>query len=194
MKTDSAIDLEREIALTEEELVWLKEKLAELRRQLPRQEVKDYFLQGWDGKEAALSSFFGRKPDLILIHNMGKGCAYCTLWADEFNGILHHIENRAGFVVVSPNDPETQREFARSRGWKFKMYSFRGTTFNKDMGFENAKGGPRPGVSVFRKEADGKIHRVSYAGFGPGDDFCGVWHLFDLLAEGVNGWAPKFTY
>ncbi len=193
MDRSATIDLKQELAEAEEQLVKAKEKLAGLRRQLSRQEVKDYSFKGWDGREAALSSFFGDKPDLILIHNMGKGCAYCTLWADGFNGVLPHLENRAGFVVISPNDPETQNEFARSRGWKFKMYSSRGTAFNKDMDFENAKGGPEPGVSVFRKEG-GKIFRVSYASFGPGDDFCGVWHLFDLLADGANGWAPKFAY
>lgn len=194
MNNDIATDLKRELAEAEEEIVKAKERLALLRRQLPKEEVKDYALKGWDGREAKLASFFGDKKDLILIHNMGTGCAYCTLWADGFNGVLHHLENRAGFIVISPNDPETQKEFARSRGWKFKMFSAKGTTFNKDMGFENAKGGPEPGVSVFRKDSDGKIHRVSSAVFGPGDDFCGVWHLFDLLAEGVNAWEPKFSY
>jgi hypothetical protein len=28
----------------------------------------------------------------------------------------------------------------------------------------------------------------------PGDDFCTVWHRFDLLPEGADDWAPKFTY
>lgn len=191
---DTTADLERELSEAEENLVKAKEKLAELRRQLPRQEVKDYALKGWDGKEATLSSFFGEKKDLILIHNMGKGCSYCTMWADGFNGVRHHLENRAGFVVISPNDPQTQKEFSQSRGWKFKMYSAKGTSFNKDMGFENDKGGAQPGVSIFRKESNGKIFRVSKAGFGPGDDFCTVWHLFDLLKDGADGWEPKFSY
>ena len=125
---------------------------------------------------------------------MGTGCANCTMWADGFNGVFHHLENRAGFVVISPNDPETQKKFAASRGWKFKMCSAKGTSFNKDMGFENEKGGAQPGVSVFRKELGGKLFRVSKAPFGPGDDFCAVWHLFDLLAEGTAGWEPKFKY
>jgi predicted dithiol-disulfide oxidoreductase (DUF899 family) len=194
MNKGTTIDFERELAEAEEELVKAKERLAELRRQLPKEEVKDYALKAWDGGEARLSRFFGDKKDLILIHNMGTGCSYCTMWADGFNGVFHHLENRAGFVVVSPNDPETQKKFAASRGWKFKMYSAKGTSFNKDMGFENEKGGAQPGVSVFRKEPDGKIFRVSKAEFGPGDDFCAVWHLFDLLAEGPAGWEPKFSY
>jgi len=194
MNKSTTVDLDRELAEAEEELVKTKERLALLRRQLPKEEVKDHALMGWDGSEAKLSSFFGDKKDLILIHNMGTGCSYCTMWADGFNGILHHLENRTGFVVVSPNDCETQKKFAASRGWKFKMYSAKGTTFNKDMGFENEKGGAQPGLSVFRREPDGRIFRVSKAPFGPGDDFCTVWHLFDLLTDGPAGWEPKFNY
>jgi predicted dithiol-disulfide oxidoreductase (DUF899 family) len=194
MDKSITIDLERELAEAEEDLVKAKERLAELRRQSPKEEVQDYALKGWDGKDARLSSFFGDKKDLILIHNMGTGCAYCTMWADGFNGVVPHLENRAGFVVVSPNDCETQKKFATGRGWKFKMYSAKGTSFNKDLGFENEKGGAQPGVSVFRREPDGKILRVSKAEFGPGDDFCSVWHLFDLLSEGPAGWEPKFKY
>ncbi len=186
--------LQEELEKAEENLVKAKERLAELRRRQPRQEITDYTFKGWDENQVSLSSFFGDKKDLILIHNMGTGCAYCTMWADGFNGILPHLENRAAVAVISPNDPETQKKFAASRGWKFQMYSSQGTSFNKDMGFENDKGGAQPGVSVFRKGKDGKILRVSYAGFGPGDDFCTVWHLFGLLSDGPAGWEPKFKY
>ena len=47
---------------------------------------------------------------------------------------------------------------------------------------------------MFRKEADGKIYRASRAEFGPGDNFCAVWHFFDLLPEGIDGWQPKLNY
>ncbi len=47
--------------------------------------------------------------------------------------------------------------------------------------------------SVFRKE-DGKVVRVADAEFGPGDDFCAVWQLFDLIPEGPDNWQPKYKY
>jgi predicted dithiol-disulfide oxidoreductase (DUF899 family) len=62
------------------------------------------------------------------------------------------------------------------------------------MGFDDESEGLMPGVSVFRKEADGKIYRVSRAEFGPGDNFCAVWHFFDLLPEGIDGWEPQLSY
>ena len=53
--------------------------------------------------------------------------------------------------------------------------------------------GRLPGVSVFQRAPQG-ILRVSDTAFGPGDDFCSVWHLFDLLPDGAAGWAPQLDY
>ena len=186
--------LESSIESLEESLIENKKKLADLRRKFLKKEISDYVFLTHDGLEVKLSELFGDKDELLLIHNMGKGCPYCTLWADGFNGVLQHLENRAPFVVVSPDDYQTQKAFAEGRGWKFNMVSSHGTSFFKDLGFENAKGGAMPGVSSFEKSNDGKIYRVARTSFGPGDDYCAVWHLFDLLPKGSDGWAPKYSY
>ncbi len=190
---DTAIEERvREIEKLEEELVDQQEKLAEMKRQLPPQKVQDYKLKTPIGP-VRLSDLFSGKPDLIVIHNMGKGCAYCTLWADGFNGVTKHLENRAGFAVVSPDPPDVQQDFARSRGWSFRMASGEGSTFIEDMGFRGEKGW-KPGVSTFHRDKSGNIFRVAKAPFGPGDPFCGVWHLFALLRDGAADWRPKYTY
>lgn len=177
----------------EKQLQEMRKELVKLKLQQPREEVRDYELTGRDGEKVKLSQLFGASDELIVIHNMGKGCRYCTLWADGFNGFLGHFENRAGFAVVSPDDYQTQREFADSRGWKFRMLSAKGTTFNKDMGFENPEGKPQPGFSTFEKR-DGRIYRAAYDWFGPGDHYCAIWHMFDLLPNGQNDWAPQYKY
>ena len=182
----------KEIEKMEEGLLERQEKLAELKRQLPALEVKDYVLQTANGP-AKLSELFGGKPDLIVIHNMGKACVYCTLWADGFNGVHQHLEDRAGFVLVSPDPVDVQREFAQSRGWKFRMASGHGSTFIEDMGFRGEKSW-MPGVSSFFREKSGKIVRIAKAPFGPGDPFCGVWHLIALLKDGAADWHPKYKY
>ena len=182
----------REIETLEEEVLERQEKLAEMKRQLPPQEVQDYKLKTPIGP-VRLSDLFTGKPDLIVIHNMGKSCAYCTLWADGFNGVRGHLESRAGFVVVSPDPPDVQQEFARGRGWNFRMASGDGTSFIEDMGFRSEKGW-KPGVSTFHRSKDGKISRIARAQFGPGDPFCGVWHLFALLKDGAADWRPKYKY
>jgi hypothetical protein len=49
-----------------------------------------------------------------------------------------------------------------------------------------------PGVSVFKRDGNG-IVRVSDTSFSPGDDYCTLWHFFDLLPGGVGelNSAPK---
>ena len=162
----------------------ISKKLSEL--------VNDYGLLDSDNQKINLSQLFGQKNDLILVHNMGTSCAYCTMWADGFNGLLPHLKDRSAFVVSSPDEPSTQSEFAISRGWKFQMVSTRGTSFAKDMGFEK-DGMPQPGVSVFNKEGS-KITRVGHDDFGPGDKYCPTFPLFDLLKDGLNNWQAKFKY
>jgi predicted dithiol-disulfide oxidoreductase (DUF899 family) len=140
-----------------------------------------------------LSALFGDKPDLFVIHNMGASCAYCTLWADGFNGVYHHLANRAAFVVSSPDTPAVQEKFAAGRGWRFPMVSHEGTTFAADMGYRSERGGWTPGISVFKKDRAGVV-RVSDAALHPGDDFCALWHMLDLLPEGAGDWQPNFKY
>lgn len=184
--------LRKKIAKLEEALVSQNEHLAALKRRLPPEAVKDYFLSGPDGK-VRLSSLFHGKRDLIVVHNMGRSCPYCTMWADGFNGLHHHFANRAGFAVVSPDAVRTQQQFAQSRGWEFPFYSGKGGTFIKDMGYLPKPDEPLPGVSTFRRKG-AKIYRIATATFGPFDQFCATWPLFALLDGGVGDWAPKFRY
>ena len=186
--------LEKEILALQKDLAERQKKIIELRKKLPAVEVKDYTFKDKNGKDIKLSEMFAGKKELMLVHNMGKSCPYCTLWADEYNGVAHHLENRVPFVVISPNEPTEMKEFADGRNWKFKIYSSNGNTFKKDVGFEMEDKSVLPGVSVFRKDEQGKIFHVNKAQFGPGDNFAGIWHYFDLLEDGAGKWNPKYTY
>jgi predicted dithiol-disulfide oxidoreductase (DUF899 family) len=169
----------------------LRKKMRALQETIEPQEVEDYSLQG-QGGEVRLSTLFGDKDHLFVIHNMGAGCPYCTLWADGLNGILGHLENRAAVVVCSPDSPEQQRKFAQSRNWGFRMLSYQDSGFAEDMGYRSERGW-MPGVSVLTRR-DGKLVRVSNTEFGPGDDFCALWHLLDMIPEGAAGWQPRYRY
>lgn len=174
------------------EIAELRAKMRAAQAAIEPEPVADYLFATQDGT-VAMSSLFGDKQDLIVIHNMGASCAYCTLWADGFNGVYEHLANRAAFVVTSPDRPDVQKKFAEGRGWRFPMASHADTSFAADMGYRAPDGRYRPGISAFRKEGN-RVVRVSDTGLGPGDDFCAVWHIFDLLPEGAAGWAPKYKY
>lgn len=184
----------QEIVQAEKEVAEAIERLRQLRIGAPAEKVRDYELLDRKGSTVMLSSLFGEKSDLIVIHNMGSSCAYCTMWADGFNGSLDMIQDRAAFAVVSPDSPETQRKFADGRGWTFPMFSANESSFTADMGYVDDVGGAQPGCSTFKKAEGGEIYRVAHTPFGPGDLYNGIRHLFDLLDGGPAGWRPKFEY
>jgi predicted dithiol-disulfide oxidoreductase (DUF899 family) len=184
-------DTAEKIAQHRREIAGLRRKMREAQASSEPEEVKDYEFSV-PGGTIRLSALFGDKDTLFVVHNMGMSCAYCTLWADGFNGVYDHLRNRAAFVVSSPDEPARQREFAGGRQWKFPMVSHQGTTFAADMGYRRDNGF-MPGVSVFKREG-GKLLRVADTSFSPGDDFCNVWHFLDLIPEGNAGWQPKFSY
>jgi len=180
------------IATYRSEIRELHQKIRATQVEAEPQEVGDYEFQIVGGT-ARLSTLFGAHPDLMVVHNMGSSCPACTLWADGYNGIHLHVVTRAAFVVSSPDAPDLQQRFAAGRGWKFPMVSHLGTSFAQDMGYRSAEGRWRPGISVFRRVGK-TIQRVSDARWSPGDDFCTLWHFFNLLPEGAAGWSPKFSY
>ena len=176
-----------------EQLMAVRQSMLELQKNIEPEPIEDYELQTLDGPRL-VSSYFGDKDTLFLVHNMGTFCAYCTLWADGFNGVIDHLQDRAGFVVTSPDSPDQQQEFAASRGWRFPMASIEGTTLAVDLGYEHESGEVLPGVSVLKKLEDGTIAKVADTPFGPGDVYCSVFNLFDLIPGGGDDWQPKFSY
>ncbi|MBV9756292.1 MAG: DUF899 family protein [Alphaproteobacteria bacterium] len=170
----------------------LRQRMRTLRASAEPEDVRDYEFSTPAGP-VRLSELFGGHRDLILIHNMGIACPNCTLWADGYNGIYHHLVQRAAFVVSSPDPPDVQRRFAANRGWRFPMVSHAGTSFAADMGYRSEQGGWLPGISVFRMDGS-RILRVSDAPSDLGDDFCALWHLFDLLPEGAGDFRPQADY
>jgi len=182
--SDTLADYRRQIAA-------LREKIRQVQQTIEPEPVRNYEFASATGP-VRIADLFGDKSDLIVIHNMGAGCRYCTLWADGYNGVLPHLENRAAFVVCSPDDPETQQKFKAARGWNLRMVSHRGTTFAADMGYQGETGW-LPGISVFGKRGNDVV-RVAHTDCGPGDDFCSLWHFFDLLPGGAGDWEPRFSY
>ena len=121
--------IEEEIDVLQAEIKAKQKEISDLRSQLELEEVKDYSLLDAEGNSVLLSSLFDERNELLVTHNMGKQCSYCTLWADGFNGFAKPLTDRVPFVVVSPDLPEVQQAFAASRGWTFPMLSSNTSSF-----------------------------------------------------------------
>jgi predicted dithiol-disulfide oxidoreductase (DUF899 family) len=207
------------------ELKDARERVAEMRRALPAGpavSTRYVFQEGPRdlGRDAPVSEvtldglFAGAHDNLILINYMygphdEAPCPMCTMWADGYDAVAPHLEQRAGFALVAAVELERLRAIARERGWRnIRLLSSHGTSFNRDYRSENDEGNPTPGVTVFRREPDGTLRLHYYtemmvAGRTPPipgqnergiDLFTPVWNLLDLLPEGRGDWYPSLSY
>ena len=180
-----------EIIELEHKIFELTAKLNELRKSGAGDKIRNYAFATIDG-EVSLLDMFGDKATLLLIHNMGQGCRYCTLWADGFNGFLKHLESVMSVVLVSKDPPELQRQFANSRDWRFRLASHGGGEYICEQtvmdGAENM-----PGAVVYERDGN-KITRKNSCVFGPGDIYCSMWSLLGLAGLGEDDWTPQYAY
>lgn len=180
-----------EVTALEMQIYELTLKLNQMRAAEAGHEVKNYRFATLSG-ETSLLDLFGEQHTLLLIHNMGQGCRYCTLWADGFNGFLPHLESAMAVVMVSRDEPELQRQFANSRGWRFRMASHGGGEYITEQSITEGTGNT-PGAVVYTRDGE-IIRRKNAVEFGPGDRFCPAWNLLALGGVGEDNWTPQFAY
>lgn len=183
--------LSQEIQSLEQEIFSLTQKLHGLYAEHEQGPVPNYTFYTQNG-DTSLAALFGDNDKLLMIHNMGQGCRYCTLWADSFNGLLPHLEDAMSVVLVSKDDPETQRRFANSRGWGFRLASHRGSNYLAEQSAIPGAGN-YPGAVVYIKQGD-EIVRKNSCAFGPGDLYCSQWNLLALAGLTEADWTPQFNY
>src|SRR5438552_14929751 len=165
-----------ELRLAEIELMRHRERVAELRRNLPEgAPIQDYqFAEGPRDLNAGdapvrairLGELFTRpNRSLVIYHFMfgkkqTKACPMCTAWLDGANGVAHHLAQNLDFAIVAAADLLTLRAHARERGWdKLRLLSAGTNTFKYDLGSEDREGGQDSTISVFtRDDAKGTLH------------------------------------
>jgi len=192
----------------EKQFTRARDELNRQRQELPWELVeKGYRFTGPDGKETLADLFAGRSQ-LIVYHFMfapdwDAGCPSCSFWADNFDPVIVHMNQRDVTMVAISRAPYPRLAAYRKRmGWKFKWLSSAGTTFNFDYGvsFTDAerkrgeafynfrKGDPgvaeREGVSVFYKDSGGKLFRT-YSAYARGIDLLNTaYNYVDLVPKG----------
>ena len=200
----------------EKEFTRLRDKLSRQRRELPWERVeKKYVFDGPGGKES-LGELFENRSQLVVYHFMfnpvsDEGCKHCSFWADNFNGIVVHLNHRdATFVAISRAPLAKIEPFKKRMGWSFKWLSSSQNDFNYDyqasftpeairsgtVFYNYAKQkmnmSDREGVSVFHKDASGAIFHT-YSTYARGIDMLNTaYHYLDLLPKGRDeGDSPQ---
>jgi len=175
----------------ENKIFELMKELQKLQKVNVKSEVKNYVFSTLNGNSNLLD-FFEDKDKLLVIHNMGQGCRYCTLWCDGINSFLPHLESVISVILVSKDSPKEQRRFANDRNWNFKMASHNGKEYMKDQvsdeNYDNA-----PGAVLYQRK-NNKIYRKNDCAFGPGDIYCSIWSFLSLAGISDNDWTPQFSY
>jgi len=218
-ESDQYLRKREEVRLAEIELLRARERVAELRRAMPKgADIQDYeFLEGpaslGYGDEPVtkvrLSDLF-TSPDrsLVIYHFMfGKkqttACPMCTAWIDGYNGVAHHLAQTTDFAIVAAADPATLRAYARARGWnKLRLLSAGDSTFKYDLGSEDEEGNQDSTISVFTKDSDGTL-RHFYSGhpwLDPNikergiDELSPIWNVLDLTPQGRGKFYTSLDY
>jgi predicted dithiol-disulfide oxidoreductase (DUF899 family) len=95
-------------------------------------------------------------------------------------------------VLVSKDPPEVQRQFANSRGWRFRLASHGGGEYISEQSVAEGSAN-MPGAVVYERDGD-RIIRKNRAVFGPGDLYCSMWNLLGLAGLSEQEWTPQFNY
>jgi predicted dithiol-disulfide oxidoreductase (DUF899 family) len=195
--------LAREKAFTRE-----REALSQARRDLPWEQVSaDYRFEGPGGTESLADLFAGRSQ-LIVYHFMfapewDAGCKHCSFWADNFDPIIVHLQQRDTSMVAISRAPYAKlAAYRRRMGWTFKWVSSGENAFNFDyqVSFSPAElaakrvyynyamqdAGPtdREGVSVFCRDESGQVFHT-YSSYARGIDILNTaYHYLDLVPKG----------
>ncbi len=168
---------------------------------------KQYTFNGPGGKET-LADLFENRSQLVVYHFMfspewNEGCKHCSFWADNFNNIGIHLNNRdVTPVAVSRASLAKIERFKKRMGWSFKWVSSSQSDFNYDhyasftaaeirngSAFYNYRktdpgGTDREGVSVFYKDEDGTVYHT-YSSYARGIDMLNTaYHYLDLVPKG----------
>lgn len=212
--------LRNELLAAEIELKDQRERVAQLRRQLPMgAAVKQHYIfrEGpGDLRDNDPSHFFDTplstlfqegKNSLLVDHLMyapknERACPMCSMWADGYDGIAHHVGDKVNFVLVARAPLEKLRAWGQRRGWsKIRLLSSFANSFNRDFNVEASDDDQHPAVSVFKRLPNGEIHHfyTTEGSLGGGhhrgiDLFSPVWNLLDLLPEGRENWMPQHFY
>ena len=208
-----------EVRRAEIELMRQRERVAELRRALPKgAEVQDYeLLEGPTSlregdepvKKVRLSELFTSPDRALMIYHLMFGkeqtvpCPMCTAWIDGYNGVAHHMAQNIDFAIVAAAEPVTLRAYARERGWdKLHLLSAGDSTFKYDLGSEDKEGRQDSTISVFTKDSDGTLYHF-YSGhpwLAPEikergiDELSPVWNLLDLTPQGRGEFYTSLDY
>jgi len=216
---DEWLNARKALLAQEKDFTKARDALSAARRALPWVKVKkNYVFDGAAGTQS-LSDLFDGRSQLIVYHFMfgpdwNAGCPHCSHWADNFNGVIVHLNQRDVSMVAVSRAPYAKLAAYRQRmGWTFNWLSSLDSDFNFDFNVsftpeemaakdalynftrQNPDVSEREGVSIFFKDAGGEIFRT-YSTYARGIDMLNTdYNYLDMVPKGrdENGRGPYWV-
>ena len=192
----------------EKEFTRARDALSAARRELPWVKIDNPYAFDTNAGRKTLADLFENRSQLIVYHFMfhpdwNTGCKSCSFWADNFNNIIQHLNQRDVTMIAISRGPLAKlNAFKKRMGWDFEWVSSAPCEFNFDFGVSftpatlksggnNYNFGTKsvameelPGLSVFCKDADGALYRT-YSTYARGLDMLNAaYHHLDLVPKG----------
>ena len=218
-ESDDYLSRREELRLAEIESMRQRERVAELRRQLPEgAKIQDYeFEEGPADLDAGdspirtvrLSELFTAPDRSLLVYHFMYGkkqtdpCPMCTMWIDGYNGVAHHLAQNVDVAIVAAADPADLRAFARKRGWnRLRLLSAGDSTFKYDLGSEDREGNQDSTISVFARDGSGTLRHFYSAHPSMSEEIrergidllTPVYNILDLTPQGRGDWYAALGY
>jgi predicted dithiol-disulfide oxidoreductase (DUF899 family) len=205
---DEWVEARKALLLKEKEFTRRRDQLSQERRDLPWEAVtKEYVFDGPSGRET-LGQLFEGRSQLIVYHFMfdpswDVGCPHCSFWADNFNDIMMHLNQRDVTMAAVSRAPYSKLAAYELRmGWSFKWLSSFDSDFNRDyyVSFtpeemanksayynfttQDPSMPEREGLSVFCRDERGQVFHT-YSAYARGIDMVNTtYHFLDLVPKG----------
>ena len=205
---DQWLAARKALLVQEKEFSKARDQLSAARRALPWIKVdKTYAFDGPNGKQT-LSDLFDGRSQLVVYHFMfgpdwNAGCPHCSHWADNFNGVIVHLNQRdVTMIAVSRARLAKLDGYRKRMGWTFKWVSSLESDFNFDFNVsftpeevaaknavlnfkrQDPKVSEREGVSVFFKDETGAVFHT-YSTYERGIDMLSTdYNYLDLVPKG----------
>jgi len=197
---DEWLAARRTLLVKEKAFTQAREALARERRALPWEAVETtYQFEGPDGVETLPQLFAGRSQ-LIVYHFMfapqdDVGCPHCSFWADNFNDVIVHLNQRDTSMVAISRAPYSKlAAYHRRMGWTFRWLSSGETSFNHDIGVSFAPEEIASGAPLFNygTNAPSGADRAAISVFVTDGEQ--VFHTYSTYARGIDLMNTAYNY
>ncbi|MEO1160940.1 MAG: DUF899 domain-containing protein [Pseudomonadota bacterium] len=179
-----------------------QDAIAEARRDLPWVKIDKPYVFETETGNMTLADLFGNRSQLVVYHFMfgpewEEGCKSCSFWADSFNGLEPHLNERdIAFVAISRAPIHMLMPFKKRMGWRFNWVSSHPNDFNADfhVSFGSDHKPENPVTYNFRENTFYPMDEAHGTSVFARDDTGNIYHTYSTYGRGLDATNAAYCY